>query len=113
MKTNQFTLTGNIGQDVKVNKFAASSKASFNLAVHKTNKESETTSTEWFSIEAWRKNEDVNAFENLKKGQFVTVNGYIKHDRFTDNEGNDHDRLVLVATDWEPVARKEKVKKGE
>lgn len=107
MKTAQFTMTGNIGHDVKVNKFENSSKAYFSLAVNETNKDGEKQPTEWFDIVAWRSNDKAHEFDKLKKGQLVKISGYIKNEKFSDKNGVEQKKISLIATVWDTYQKKE------
>lgn len=101
---NVFTLTGNIGNDAKVTEVGNAHKASFSIAVRE-NLKSKEPKTSWFNVEAWRNN-NTSSFDILKKGQFVKVSGYIKRDQYKDKNGNDVDRIVLVATSWEAIEKR-------
>ena len=50
-------------------------------------------------IEAWRKNEALDSFDVLKKGELITVEGYFKPEEWTDSKsGEKRNRIVMVAT---------------
>ena len=50
-------------------------------------------------IEAWRKNEALDSFDVLKKGNLVTVEGYFKPEEWTYPEsGTKRSRIVIAAT---------------
>lgn len=114
MKTqNNFQITGRIGQDAKINQFATASVARFGLAV--TRKETvngeEKKTTAFLNMEAWRKNENSADFQQLKKGQFITIEGYFKPEEY-EKDGVKHQVVVMTATKWE-VAPKDENKKQE
>ena len=101
---NVFTLTGNIGNDAKVTEVGNARKASFSIAVRE-NPKSKEPKTSWFNLEAWR-NSNAEDFDILKKGRFLKVSGYLKRDQYKDKNGNDVDRILLVATSWNAIEKK-------
>ena len=59
-------------------------------------------------IEAWRKNEALDSFDVLKKGELITVEGYFKPEEWTDSKsGEKRNRIVMVATKFYPTPEKE------
>ena len=64
-----------------------------------------------WAIEAWRKNEALDSFDVLKKGNLVTVEGYFKPEEWTDAEsGAKRSRIVMVATKFYLAPEKEEEK---
>lgn len=62
-------------------------------------------------IEAWRKNEALDSFDVLKKGELITVEGYFKPEEWTDSKsGEKRNRIVMVATKFYPAPEKEEEK---
>ena len=65
----------------------------------------------FIGIEAWRKNEAVDSFGVLKKGELITVEGYFKPEEWTDSKsGEKRNRTVMVATKFYPTPEKEEEK---
>ena len=61
-----------------------------------------------WGIEAWRKNEALDSFDVLKKGELITVEGYFKPEEWTDSKsGEKRNRIVMVATKFYPAPGKE------
>ena len=57
-----------------------------------------------WGIEAWRKNEALDSFDVLKKGELITVEGYFKPEEWTDSKsGEKRNRIVMVATKFYPT----------
>ena len=77
---NTFAVTGFVGKDAEIRSFESASVARFSLAVNRQEKSGEeTTRTSAFmNIEAWRKNENANSFDRIKKGALLTLEGYFK-----------------------------------
>ena len=65
----------------------------------------------FMGIEAWRKNEALDSFDVLKKGELITVEGYFKPEEWTDSKsGEKRNRIVMVATKFYPAPEKEEEK---
>ncbi|MDO5446778.1 MAG: single-stranded DNA-binding protein [Prevotellaceae bacterium] len=106
---NTFAVTGFVGKDAEIRSFESASVARFSLAVSRQEKSGEeTTRTSAFmNIEAWRKNENADSFNRIKKGAMLTVEGYFKPEEWQDADGSKHNRVVLVATKFEEPSEKE------
>lgn len=110
---NSFAVTGFIGKDAEIRSFQTASVARFSLAVSRAEKEGEETTyvSSFMGVEAWRKNEALDSFDVLKKGNQVTVEGYFKPEEWTDSEsGAKRSRIVMVATKFYLAPEKEEEK---
>ena len=82
-------------------------------AISRAEKEGEETTyvSSFMGVEAWRKNEALDSFDVLKKGNLVTVEGYFKPEEWTDAEsGAKRSRIVMVATKFYLAPEKEEEK---
>ena len=72
---NSFAVTGFIGKDAEIRSFQTASVARFSIAISRAEKEGEETTyvSSFMGVEAWRKNEALDSFDVLKKGNLVTV----------------------------------------
>ena len=107
---NSFAVTGFIGKDAEIRSFETASVARFSIAVSRADKAGEETSyvSAFMGIEAWRKNEAVDSFDVLKKGELITVEGYFKPEEWTDSKrGEKRNRIIMVATKFYPTPEKE------
>ena len=59
------------------------------------------------NMEAWRKNEHTESFDQLTKGILLTVEGYFKPDEWIDQQGTKHNRIVFIANKFYPALEKE------
>ena len=103
---NSFAVTGFIGKDAEIRSFETASVARFSIAVSRADKTGEETSyvSAFMGIEAWRKNEALDSFDVLKKGELITVEGYFKPEEWTDSKsGEKRNRIVMVATKFYPT----------
>lgn len=117
---NNFAVTGFVGKDAEIRQFANASVARFSLAVSRLEKNGEESNcvSAFMNFEAWRKNENAEAFDQLTKGTMLTVEGYFKPEEWSDNAGVKHNRIVMVAVKFYPTVEKEEapkepVKKGK
>ena len=111
---NSFAVSGFVAVDAQVNKFDTTSVARFPLSISRkeTVNGQEVRKSALANVEAWRKNEKTDSFENLTKGTLLTVEGYFKPEEWTDKEGVKHNRIVMVATSFYPAQEKEEKPKG-
>lgn len=67
---NNFAVTGFVGKDAEIRQFANASVARFSLAVSRLEKNGEESNrvSAFMNFEAWRKNENAGAFDQLTKG---------------------------------------------
>jgi len=112
---NNFAVTGFVAKDAEIRQFTTASVARFSIAVGRTEKrgesQEETRVSAFMNMEAWRKN-DSASFELLKKGQMITVEGYMKPEEWSGNDGVKRNRIIFVATKfYEPVEKPEKKEK--
>ena len=111
---NSFAVTGFVGKDAEIRQFANTSVARFSMAVSRQEKNGDDSNriSAFINVEAWRKNEKTDSFENLTQGTLLTVEGYFKPEEWTDKEGVKHNRIVMVATSFYPAQEKEEKPKG-
>ena len=110
---NSFAVTGFIGKDAEIRSFGTVSVARFSIAVSRADKTGGETSyvSAFIGIEAWRKNEALDSFDVLKKGELITVVGYFRPEEWTDSKsGEKRDRVIMVATRFYPTPEKEEEK---
>ncbi len=99
--SNTFEISGFLANDAQIRNFDTASVARFAISVSRAEK-NQTGKTAFKSallnIEAWRKNESLDSFDRLKKGEHITVAGYFKPEEWTGTDGKKNQRVVLVAT---------------
>lgn len=108
---NNFTVSGFVGKDAEIRQFTNSSVARFPLAVSRQEKSGEETTrvSAFINVEAWRKNDHTDSFDQIAKGTLLTIEGYFKPEEWTDKDGVKHNRIVMVATKFYPALDKEEV----
>lgn len=98
--SNTFELSGFIANDAQIRNIDTASVARFAISVSRAekNQAGETAyKSALINIEAWRKNENLDSFDRLKKGEHITVTGYFKPEEWTGTDGKKNQRVVLVA----------------
>ncbi len=101
MKTmNNFQISGFVVNNAIVNQFATASVARFGISIRRTEKngDEEKKVSAILNIEAWKSNETADAFDLLKKGIRLAVEGYFKPEEWTDKDNVNHNSVKLVAT---------------
>ena len=66
---NTFTVTGFVGKDAEIRQFANTSVARFSMAVSRQEKNGDDSNriSAFINVEAWRKNEKTDSFENVAR----------------------------------------------
>lgn len=103
---NSFKVSGFVGFS-EIRKFSNSSVCKFSLSISRMEPGSNEWTSAFLNAEAWRKNENVDELFILTKGEHVTIEGFYKPEEWTDEEGKDHNRVVMVATKFYPTEEKE------
>ena len=110
---NSFVVSGFVGKDAEIRQFANTSVARFSMAISRQEKNGEENSriSAFINVEAWRKNEKTESFDQLTKGTLITVEGYFKPEEWTDKDDVKHNRIIMVATSFYPAHEKEEPSK--
>lgn len=95
MSLNIVSLTGRVGFDPEVRYFEMGIvKAAANLAVEEYN--NGERKTHWVPVEFWGKTAETVA-HYVQRGKLIGVQGSLKTDTWTDNQGKPHKRLYVKA----------------
>ena len=111
MKTmNNFQISGFVVNNATINQFATASVARFGISVRRTEKngDAEKKVSAILNIEAWKNNDDAEAFNLLTKGTRLAVEGFFKPEEWTDKDNVNHNTIKLVATKFSEVTEEEK-----
>ena len=87
--------------------FNNSSVCRFSISVSRKEKDTDNWTSAFLNAEAWVKNEEVEKFATLQKGNRVTVEGFFKPEEWTDKDGKKHNRVILAATKFYLTENKE------
>lgn len=99
---NKVMIIGHLGRDPEM-RFTPNGKsvASFSLACDRNWKSSDGekhTDTEWFNVVAWGDLAEISK-QYLSKGSLVYVEGRLQTRLWSDNNGNQHKNVEIVARD--------------
>ncbi len=111
MKTmNNFQISGFVVNNATISQFATASVARFGISIRRTEKigDSEKKVSAILNIEAWKSNDNAEAFNLLTKGNRLTVEGYFKPEEWTDKDNVNHNTIKLVATKFFEMKSEEK-----
>ena len=103
---NNFQISGFVVNNATINQFATASVARFGISVRRTEKngDSEKKVSAILNIEAWKNNDDAEAFNLLTKGTRLTVEGFFKPEEWTDKENVNHNTIKICLLLFLPVA---------
>ncbi|MDH5657002.1 MAG: single-stranded DNA-binding protein [Spirochaetia bacterium] len=92
------TLDGNLTHDPESRKVKNhGTVTSFNVAVnHEWGNKEGNKSVSYIPVETWDKLAE-NCAQYLAKGSKVTITGYLRQDRWKDDEGQPHSRIKVLA----------------
>lgn len=108
---NSVVLVGNITHDLDGNAFGYTStgtaRANVSIAVNRSKKQGDQWVDEasFFDITIWGKTAE-NLKPYLVKGQKIAVQGFLKQDRWKDQDGNNRSRVSIVAESVELCGKK-------
>lgn len=96
---NLVTLTGRLAKEptLKYLEGSGASVAKFDLAVNKDYSKDSDTKADFFSIECWNKLAE-SVVNNLEKGRKILIHGFLKANKWTDENNNSHKNILIVAT---------------
>lgn len=97
---NRVIISGYAAMDADVKTFTNNSVERFPLSVSRQEKNGEVTKrvSALLKVEVWRKNEEAEAFNILKKGALLTLEAHLRPEAWTDKDGVSHSRIILAAT---------------
>jgi single-strand DNA-binding protein len=98
---NKVQIAGNLGRDPEIREFQGGNKLA-RLAVA-TNEEvflngEKKTVTSWHNVTVWGKLAE-KAESDLKKGSFVSIDGKLRNNNYTDKEGKKQYVVDIVGTE--------------
>ncbi|MDN5552574.1 single-stranded DNA-binding protein [Prevotella sp.] len=111
---NSFEINGFVAQTAEVRTFTNSSLAKFPIAVSREEKIGDSTSrtSALISIEMWRKNGESESCKQLVKGGHLQIQGYFQPQSWTDKDGVEQSRVILIATEVAQIPKKEETAKA-
>ena len=95
MNYNQWTGVGRLTADPAIKQTKGGSPyAGFNLAIN--DGWGEKKEVNFFHVQVWGKASDIVG-KYVRKGDLLLVNGKLKQQKWTDRDGEKHERLIIIA----------------
>ena len=112
MRQNSVQISGFVCKP-EVRQFANSAVCRFNLGISRIEKKGEesVTNTAYLPVEVWKA--DASDLESITKGANVEITGWLKADSYTDKDGQNHNRVVLVVSSIAVVEKPSEESGGE
>ena len=97
---NSVTLVGRTGRDPET-KWLNSGKAltTFSVAVNRWDAASKSEVTDWYNVEVWDKQAET-AGEYIKKGRLVAIDGRLRFDKWTAQDGESRERPIITVNNF-------------
>jgi single-strand DNA-binding protein len=101
---NKSILTGRLTKDPELKEIPGDKKLClFSIACNMKYKDNDLSN--YFDCEAWNKaGEIINAY--VKKGDLVAIDGRLKQDRWTDEQGNKRSKIVVIVEHFRLMSSK-------
>lgn len=108
---NTVIIIGRVGHDAEIRDYESGrSRTTFSLAVNRWDSKTAADVTDWFNIELWDITNDLSgagkksrariAFENIKKGCMLAVEGRIRSSSWVDKAGETRQSYVITASNY-------------
>jgi single-strand DNA-binding protein len=104
---NNITVTGNVGRDPEL-KYSNNGMAILKFSVADTRNKGDEKMTQWWNIVCFKELAE-NVAASIGKGTRVQVIGKVQREKYEDKEGNERERIEILADDvgislrWEPA----------
>lgn len=97
---NSFVITARVATEPTVNTFKTATVKRAAIVINQSFGEGENArnSSALINIECWRKNENIQVLDVVKKGALLTFSGYLKPEEWTTGDGQHHSRVILSVT---------------
>ncbi len=108
---NTAVIIGRVGRDAEIKEYESGrSRTTFSLAVNRWDAKISEEVTDWFNIEVWGITNDLSgagkkspariAFENIKKGRMIAVEGRIRSNSWVDKTGETRLSYAITASNY-------------
>lgn len=114
---NTAVIIGRVGRDPEIQEYESGrSRTTFSLAVNRWDIRTASDVTDWFNIEIWDITNDLSgggkksrariAYENIKKGSLLVVEGRIRSNTWVDRAGETRFSYVITASNYKCLSSK-------
>lgn len=117
VKMNSVTIVGRVGRDAEIKDYESGrSRTTFSLAVNRWDSRTSAEITDWFNCELWditndlssvgRKSRARTAYENIKKGRMLVVEGRIRSNSWQDQTGEIRQSYIITLSNYRLLGSK-------
>ncbi len=114
---NTVIVVGRVGRDAEIKDYESGrSRTTFSLAVNRWDNKTSSEVTDWFNCELWDITNDLNssgrrsrarvAFENIKKGRMLVVEGRIRSNSWQDQTGETRQSYIITVSNYKLLGAK-------
>jgi single-strand DNA-binding protein len=114
---NTVTVIGRLGRDAEIKDYESGrSRTTFSLAVNRWDSRTSSEVTDWFNAELWDITNDLSssgkksrariAFDNLKKGRLVVIEGRIRSNSWIDKTGITKQSYIITVSNYRLLGSK-------
>lgn len=117
VKMNTVIIVGRVGRDAEIKDYESGrSRTTFSLAVNRWDSRTASEVTDWFNCELWditndlsssgRKSRARSAYENIKKGRMLAVEGRIRSNSWQDQTGETRLSYIITLSNYRLLGAK-------
>lgn len=114
---NTVIVVGRVGRDAEIKDYESGrSRTTFSLAVNRWDNKTSSEVTDWFNCELWDITNDLSssgrrsrarvAFENIKKGRMLVVEGRIRSNSWQDQTGETRQSYIITVSNYKLLGAK-------
>lgn len=117
IKMNTVTIVGRVGRDAEIKDYESGrSRTTFSVAVNRWDSKTSSEVTDWFACELWDITNDLSgsarksrariAFENIKKGRLLAIEGRIRSNAWQDQTGETRQSYIITVSNYRLLGSK-------
>lgn len=114
---NTVIVVGRVGRDAEIKDYESGrSRTTFSLAVNRWDNKTSSEVTDWFNCELWDITNDLSssgrrsrarvAFENIKKGRMLVIEGRIRSNSWQDQTGETRQSYIITVSNYKLLGAK-------
>ena len=114
---NTVIIVGRVGKDSEIKDYESGrSRTTFSLAVNRWDSKIASEVTDWFNCEVWDITNDLSssgkksrarlAYEYIKKGRLISVEGRIRANTWQDQSGENRLSYIITVSDFRLLGSK-------
>lgn len=114
---NSVVIVGRAGKDAEIKDYESGrSRTTFSLAVNRWDTKTSSEVTDWFNAELWDITNDLSnsgkksraraAYENIKKGRMLVIEGRIRANSWLDQSGETRQSYIITVSNYRLLGSK-------